>query len=390
MEEKKETPYYLVREMEMRNNYDGFRKALDEIWPHSVIAYSVKTNSLPWVLKRMKAYGAYAEVVSDDEYQLALLCGFEKNRIIFNGPAKSREYLISAVEGGSVVNVDSEDELRCLQAGRPFPRGKIGIRVNPDPTVFNRTDIGFEEDGFRFGFAEQNGEFQRAAEQVKGIYPEMEAGLHLHVNSVTRSIGVYRSIARYAADLICKYGFHPSYIDIGGGFFGGVPGKPTPGEYIRVIRDELESAVDISATTLIIEPGSALIGSAVELHTTVTDVKDSACSRIVTTDGSRLHIDPLWQKKRYLFSTDSCKAPHPRQIVCGYTCMDHDRIMILENQPELSPGDSIVYHRVGNYTVTFSGPFIRPIPPVWAEYEGRTELIRKRMSMEEIYRMEMV
>lgn len=180
-------------------------------------------------------------------------------------------------------------------------------------------------------------------------------------------------------------------MDVGGGFFGGVPGKTTPEEYIRTIREALIPAVDPERTALILEPGSAAIGSAVELHTTVLDVKDTVRGRIVTTDGSRIHIDPLWLKKRYLYTATSDRPPVARQVVCGYTCMDHDRLMVLENQPELAVGDQIVYHRVGNYTVTFGGPFIRPFPPVYAEMEhGEIRQIRKQMSMRDYYKMETV
>ena len=56
-----------------------------------------------------------------------------------------------------------------------------------------------------------------------------------------------------------------------------------------------------------------------------------------------------------------------KQVVCGYTCMDHDRIMIIENKPELQVGDEIIYHRVGAYSMTFGGMFIRYYPDVFVE-----------------------
>ena len=116
-------------------------------------------------------------------------------------------------------------------------------------------------------------------------------------------------------------------------FSSTMPGKATPREYINVIKAVLDKTIDISKTQLIIEPGSAAIGSAVELHTSVVDVKDTAEARIVTTDGSRIHIDPLWLKQRYMFTSDAAKSSHPKQVICGYTCMDRDRIMVLEEQP---------------------------------------------------------
>ena len=49
--------------------------------------------------------------------------------------------------------------------------------------------------------------------------------------------------------------------------------------------------------------------------------------------------------------------------------MDHDRLMKIENQPELEKGDKIIYHRVGAYSMTFGGMFIRYYPDVYVETE---------------------
>jgi diaminopimelate decarboxylase len=385
-----ETPYFLLKEELLSQNITGFQDALREIWPNSILAYSVKTNSLPWVLRWMDAHGVYAEVVSDEEYDLARLSGYPEDRLVFNGPIKGLENVKSALRLGGIVNIDSEKELRYLSSKKPECRGMLGIRVNVDPALFSEKDVGYQEDGFRFGFSEENGELARALETLGEAYETRSFGLHLHVNSVTRSVEVYRAIARFAAALVQKYKLTPSFVDIGGGFFGGVPGKATPKEYLEAIRSELVPAVDPLDTKLILEPGSAAVGSCFELHTTVLDVKDTARARIVTTDGSRIHIDPLWIKKRYLYSLETEGKLFPRQVICGYTCMDHDRLMTLENEPELSPGDRIVYERVGNYTVTFGGPFIRYLPPVYVKIGGQTRLIRREMKVEDYYRLEFV
>ena len=388
MIETLQTPFFLIREELLRANIDGFRAALDRYWPNSIIAYSEKTNCLPWILRWMKARGVYAEVVSDEEYELALLSGYTDGEIVFNGPIKGRETLLRAIGGGAFVNIDSERELALILEEKPSDGERLGLRVNVDPALFDPNDVGFQEDGFRFGFSEEMGGFSRALEALAQVYGHRRFGLHMHVNSVTRAPEIYKAIAALSAKLIKKYDLTPAYIDIGGGFFGGVPGKTTPEEYIRTIRDQLADAVDISRTTLILEPGSAAIGSAIELHTTVLDVKDTLHARIVTTDGSRIYIDPLWLKKSYLYSSSAQGDPVSRQVVCGYTCMDRDRLMVLQGKPALAPGDRIVYQRVGNYTVTFGGAFIRPLPAVYAIRDGKLELARRAMSTADYFRME--
>ena len=389
MTKNPQTPCFILRESLLRQNVEAFFTALAAEWPHADVAYSVKTNALPWILKWMKEHGVLAEAVSDDEYKLAELCGFEGGDMVFNGPVKGAETFARAARQGAYINIDSKNDLALLKQDPSVDPERIGVRINIPTDLFDERDIGYEADGFRFGFSRENGDLGRVIEDLRSVLGSSRFGLHTHVNSVTRSPEVYRRTARYVAGIIRAYGLEPAFIDVGGGFFGGVPGKPGPLDYIRTVKGELLSAVDPEKTRLILEPGSAVIASAVELHTRVVDVKDTARARIVTTDGSRIHIDPLWRKTGYLFSTDAQRPPFPRQIVCGYTCMDHDRIMTLADQPELREGDRIVYHRVGNYTVTFGGPFIQGLPPVYAEREdGTVILIRKPMDMNEFYRME--
>ena len=378
------TPYFLILENELNANVMAFQNALKELWPNSKLAYSVKTNSLPWLLKYLKEKDALAEVVSDEEYQLARLCGYADSEIVYNGPIKGEEQFKSAVEGKAYINLDSAKDLEYLAKYKGDTCENIGIRVNVDSSVFSHEDIGYEEDGFRFGFAVENGEFEKALHTIRDIYGVVKIGLHLHCNSITRSLNVYREIACYAANLIRKYNLELSFIDMGGGYFGGVEGKPTPKDYVTVIKNELSEVINPEETKLIVEPGSAIIGSTVELHTSVLDVKDTTHARIVTTDGSRIHIDPLWAKKRYMFSSNAQDdKKQPRQIICGYTCMDHDRIMVLENEKELQVGDEIVYHRVGAYSMTFGGMFIRYLPEVYVKSSQGVEKVRSQISVKD-------
>lgn len=388
------TPYFLISEKKLDKNIFAFQQALNNYWPYSQIAYSVKTNSLPWLLSYLNKREIYAEVVSDEEYLLSKMCGFNDGNIVFNGPIKSREQLAAAIQNGAIVNLDSKNDVNTVLQQQFDCIDNIGIRVNVAPSAFVSEDIAYVQDGFRFGFSDESGELAFVIEQLRKKYGNSRFGLHLHCNSVSRSLAVYRSLAKSAAKIIEKYKLSPSFLDIGGGFFGGVEGKPTASQYVSAITDELKNTIDLSKTKLIIEPGSAIIGSAVDLVTSVIDVKDTACSRIVTTDGSRIHIDPLWAKKNYKYSIRQAVSSANRigkQVICGYTCMDHDRLMEIENQPELCIGDQIVYHRVGAYSITFGGAFIRYFPEVYAERNnGKQFLIRSKMTTEEYFKIHSV
>lgn len=383
-----ETPYFLIKKEELDENISQFKEALHIIWPNSIIAYSVKTNSLPWVLKHLKKRNVLAEVVSDEEYDLSRLCGFKEDEIVFNGPIKGEKLFLDSIYNGSIVNIDSKNELAVFRRNIKESKSNVGVRVNIDTSLFDSDDIGYEEDGFRFGFSEENNDLASVIDIIRFNDKNKRIGLHFHCNSVSRSVRVYRKIADYAKYIIEKYEILPSFIDIGGGFFGGVEGKPTATEYIAIIREVLEDLVNVETTKLIVEPGSAIIGSAVDFHTSVIDIKDTVKSRIVTTDGSRVNIDPLWAKKMYTYRVEmnrDNKGKTKKQVICGYTCMDHDRIMTLVNKSKLFKGDRIVYEKIGAYSMTFGGPFIRYFPEVYIENENNIELARKRINVKDYY-----
>lgn len=383
------TPYFLISENGLKNNINAFKEALYKYWPNSEIAFSIKTNSLPWLLKYFKEQQIIVEAVSMEEYKLAEMCGFSGKEIVFNGPIKKNDDLEIAFNNDSIINLDSQSDLNYLIEKKPYQNGNIGVRVNVNTDIFNSEDIGYVEDGFRFGYAYENGEFEKVIKTIRKIYGDVRIGLHLHCNSVTRSVDVYRKLSQYATRLISEYDLKVSFIDIGGGFFGGVEGKPMPEEYIYTISEELKNIVDINETKFLIEPGSAIIGSVVDLYTSVIDVKQTTKANIVTTDGSRIQIDPLWKKQSYLYSIETSEERPTvnRQIVCGYTCMDHDRIMAVENEKQFNIGDKIIYHRVGAYTMTFGGPFIQYFPDVYVQSENKIELVRKRFDEKLYYKI---
>ncbi|MDY4545865.1 MAG: pyridoxal-dependent decarboxylase, partial [Candidatus Choladocola sp.] len=93
-----QTPYYVLHKELLDEGIEKLKAAISKFWPNSLIGYSFKTNSLPWIVQYMKEQGCYAEVVSEDEYELAEYMGYEK--IVYNGPVKGKESFRRACEAG--------------------------------------------------------------------------------------------------------------------------------------------------------------------------------------------------------------------------------------------------------------------------------------------------
>ena len=375
------TPYYVIDKEALENGICKLKNALDKYWGNSIIGYSYKTNSLPWIIKFYKDKGCYAEVVSDDEYLLAQSIKTEPGRIIYNGMLKSKETFLEAIQNRCIVNIDSQREIDWLEELPGDGGFGVGIRVNFDIEKYCPNQSACGAEGGRFGFCYENGEFEKALNRIISKNIKVD-GLHLHVSSKTRSVDIYKAIANVACEIVNRYGLELSYIDIGGGFFGGLENKPQFNDYIEAVSNILKETVQPHQTTLIVEPGMSLIGPSISYETTVIDIKDTTYGRFVITDGSRMNIDPLMTKKNYFYHyklRDNCERVNlPKQVICGYTCIENDRLFELENEKELLVGDKLIYDKVGAYTMCLTPLFIKYFPDVYLKDGENMKLVMER------------
>lgn len=371
-----ETPCFVFDEAGLMDNFRTFREALRLRWsPDSEVAYSIKTNPLPWVLDKARACGCMAEAVSDEEYELALSRGFDPQRIVFNGPIKGRTRFAEALAQNSLVNLDSARELRWLKEIAPANDGPlaVGLRVNIDLEAHCPGQTVTGAAGGRFGYCYENGELRRAVDAVRTIGPQVRiSGLHMHVTTRSRTVEVYRILARHAALIASEHALELDFVDIGGGFFGG--GEANGGAYdayARAIADELEGTFDPQRTRLIVEPGGAVVCTPGRYVGRVLDAKDTTHGRFVTTDLSRINIDHEMKKTAYAYRIlrarpETSERRLTRQVVCGYTCMESDRLCVLEDEVELAEGDILVIENAGAYSMSFTpGFFIRYAPKTY-------------------------
>lgn len=385
MNHKLDTPCFIINEYSLKENVTNMHKALKDTWGNYIIGYSCKTNSLPWIMSFLKQEGCYAEVVSDFEYKLAKKIGFTDKEIVFNGPNKGKILFLNSLENGAIVNIDSWREISWLQEAPINNLVEVGVRVNLnlEKECPNETSVG--DEGSRFGFSLENGDLEKAIITLNSIKNVKVSGIHLHHTAKTRSLKIYRTLARAACKVAQLVDYNLKYIDIGGGFFGGMPDKPSFYEYMSLISNELSKKFDSKETTLIVEPGSALIASPIDFLCEVVDVKDTFVKRIVTVNGSRTNIDPLMIKTNHFFSLD-CNSDKniSEQVICGYTCLEYDRIMKIENEKELNIGDKILFNKVGAYSMSLSPLFIEYFPKVYVK-KSKDEYIcvRDRWDVEE-------
>jgi len=382
------TPYYVIKEKELNASFNGFFDALKSRFDAFIPSYSVKTNSLPYILKKAKDKGYYAEVVSDDEYELALYCGFDSDHIVFNGPMKSQGVFIDAIKKGSIVNIETFRELEWLSYLPKDIRYKVGLRMNINISSISPADENHVNDDSRFGFSCESGDFDKALSIIKSL-PNVDLDcIHIHRTSRTRSVNFYCNLLDYALSEIRKRELTIGKIDIGGGYFGQMPGKPTYMEYADAIYG-MTKKHGFEKSTIIIEPGNAIVASCLSLVASVIDVKQHDDIHYVTIDASRIDIDPFFRKndyfKEFLFSNNEDIQTVQKQVVGGCTCLEYDRLMELDDSRLLQVGDQIRFNRVGAYTMTLTPLFIRYWPAVYVERDKEFLLVREKFSVEKLF-----
>ena len=385
-----QTPCFILDKEELEKSVKGFQNALKSNFKRSIVGYSVKTNSVPACMKLAGEMGAYAEVVSHDEWELARLCGFDQQHIVYNGPMKSKETFLDAVEHGAIVNIETKRELEWLQEVDAqvlddAQKYKVGIRLNINISHVSPEDADGDNDNSRFGFSDETNEFADAVALIAKM-PNVElAGLHIHRTAHSRSIRFYKQSIAFACKTIEKYGLKLDYLDVGGGYFGIFPNKPTYQEYSDAFCEVLTSH-GLQDLCVIVEPGNALVASCFAFLSEVIDVKHVEEKLwFATTDGSRNDLDPFFKKSGYLSEVfyDHETPVVKEQIVSGCTCLEYDRMFTITDKPILSVGDRIYYRNVGAYTMCLSPMFIRYIPNIYLKNKGDYTLVREKWTAKE-------
>lgn len=371
-----QTPFFRIKEKDLLYDISLLKGALSEYWGNYLIGYSVKTNSLPWLLTYLKGQGFYAEVVSQTEYNLVTRLGFSEEEVIYNSPIKDRKVFESVLLGGGYINLDSNYELDWMEelsSLYPNRRFRIGLRVNCDIATLCPEETLASEEGGRFGYCYENGVLKNAIDRLGTLPNVWVAGLHLHSSTQSRTVKVFGALAKMAVQIAREYNLSLDYVDMGGGYFGGRDDKPDYRDYFREICKELSVYFDPQKTILIAEPGVSLISRATTFETSVIDVKEIRGRKFVVTDGSRTNLNPLVTRHVYphhleYISDTSVRNIEASQWICGATCMEYDRLFEIKEDVALIPGDRVIYDTAGGYTMCLNPLFINYFPAVYVEH----------------------
>jgi len=401
------SPLFILSEKTLRAQYRSFRDTFTAPGIDTVVAYSYKTNYLPAVCSILHQEGAWAEVVSGMEYDLARALGVPGSKIIFNGPYKRPEELARAIKEEALINVDSFDELDLLVsvAENLGISARTGLRINFQHGRQSWT---------KFGVNADNGEAQEALHRIKraGELLRFEA-LHNHSGTFQTNPEIYSRAAQVligVARAARALGLAPAIADFGGGYpsnnrlkptFDVAGGSGSSGQFLAPFAEAIVGPLSKARKafgarpTLVLEPGRALVDVAFRLACTVVARKSIAGQgeAVIVDAGVNLVPTAYWYDHgiNAASSGDAQGKVGSKPIaVFGPLCMQVDVLRERAVLPNMALGSPLMISNVGAYCITQSMQFIQPRPAVVMVGPHGVEEIRRRETRNDIFNMDRV
>lgn len=386
------SPLYVFDDKGFVENYRHLCDAFRRIYPNYNPGYSYKTNYTPHIVKLVKRLGGYAEVVSDMELWVAMKCGYEHSKIIYNGPCKG-EMLEEHLFHGGILNIDNEDEAKRVIVLAQQHLNKI-FKVNIRITA--TIDIGFVS---RFGIEAGSVRMERVVALLKQQRNVKLVGLHMHV-SRARYLSAWQERIDQILDAADRYiDGVPEFIDLGSGMFADMEGYlkdqfsidvPSYEEYARVIAGTMAKHYANSDVKplLVTEPGTTVVSRYMSLFTTITGIKEIAGRNIAVCDCD-IHEageTAMMMKVPYTHYAEGEGETSKTPIdITGFTCLEQDTLF--KEFPEaVKVGDVIEFRNVGGYSVVYKPPFIQPCCAMIAiKEDGSVEEIKRKETFEDIF-----
>ena len=396
------SPLFVISEKQLRRNFQNATRIFKTRYPKVQFAWSYKTNYLNAVCNIFHQEGSWAEVVSGFEYDKATGNGVPGNKIIFNGPYKSDQEIITAAKNNSIIHIDHLDELFTLidLSDRHDLKPRVAVRVNMDTGINPKWD--------RFGFNFENGQAWNAIVRIMNDRNIELVGLHCHIGTFMLSPSAYAvaatKLCELAFSLKSKYGKAIQYLDLGGGFPSGntLKGAYLPGSDTVPSIDQFADAItsvilgfgfkNEELPLLVLETGRALIDDAGYLLGTVLANKRLSDGRRATIldFGVNTLFTSFWYDHKISPAQEFGEYTED-MVLYGPLCMNIDIIRESVNMPLLEKGNHVVVHKVGAYNMTQWMQFITLRPNVvLIDSNNKTHIIRKAETLDYIQLPEQV
>jgi diaminopimelate decarboxylase len=320
------------------------------------------------------------------ELYLAQQSGFDPAKMVFNGPAKSKEELNEAIRIGiGLINAESLEELKELAETQwTAPISQVGIRIAPKMAREVRKNALIRPES-KLGL-----DVERAIKAAKkyGMNMKLPLGaISVHVGCRhPPGIEVFQNsmkkLAAFGRHLETTLGIDLNIVDVGGGFPPRYLLEQTKADidaFAAVAHEQL--SILRSSPTIVIEPGRYLVGDAMLCLASVVRKKKSSGQTWGLLDVGVNVLIPLGFSN---YDIVPCKPRLPqkeRLSIGGPLCQPNDEF-IRDVKLNLVQGDVVAILNAGAYTLSMAGQFGYPQPGIVKIENGKPKLIFERRSYE--------
>ena len=402
------TPLYLIDEDTLHTKVRELHSAYSKFVGPVKVAYSIKANFSPAILRVFIKDGITFDLTSIGELRFVKKCKVNPENIIYTSVTEEPEEYHEVLQSGiKKIVVSSFNGMTNLAKAA----SKIGIkpmtmiRVNPEVGV--KAEIRASYRNGKFGVPLNGGTIDSATKMVRHLMDNdllQFEGFHFHLGSQITDFSCYThafdKIDAFMTKIKKEYpNFQVRTLDIGGGtpVFYNEP-VPTP---IQMAENHVDRLNQIAEThgkfELMIESGRFLVAESSILVSKIVNTKEYNEHKIVIVDaGYHLLLDAALLKQEYpqevvpLLTNKGERMPTPKNIhLAGRLCDTYDVFPLSKasNLNEADTGRYVTFYNVGAYSIVFNMPFhCQTKPPiVMKTSNGDFKLVRKGTSYEQLF-----
>jgi diaminopimelate decarboxylase len=417
MAERYGTPLYFVDERTLHDKLLELHHAYIKFKGDVKIAYSVKANFNPSVIKTFMKDGITFDLTSLGElYFIKRLNGIPENVIYTSVTEELDEYVEVLKNGIKRIVVSSYYGFINLSKSADIVqiRPKTMVRINPEVGV--KAEVSASYKNGKFGVPFNGGEPDSAYFIVTSIFknPLLDfEGFHFHLGSQITDFICYNNALEKLNSLINKLkkeisNFSISTLDIGGGtpVFYNDP-VPSPEAGVSIYMEKLNNLfADHGNFTLMIESGRFLVAESSIMASKIVNIKEYNDHKIIILDtGYHLLLDAALLKQEYpqevipyenkndvyeMNVKNNKSSSNKKNIhLVGRLCdtLDVFPISKVSDLSYANVGNYILFYNIGAYSLVFNMPFhCQTKPPVIMKtIENDFKLIRKGTTYEELF-----
>jgi diaminopimelate decarboxylase len=401
--EKYGTPYFLIDETTLRRKVVDMEQAFAEFKGVYRVAYSVKANFNPSVIRTFATEGILFDLTAPSELVFVLKSGVKAEDTLYTSITETAaEYEEVLRMGVRRIVVASYSGLLNLAeaAAKVNVAVKTMIRVNPEVHVHAelRGSMGHGKFGLQLNGVSQDSAYHVLENILDATLLQFE-GFHFHLGSQIEDPSCYaeaiEKLEAFILDARRQLGeFHVKTLDIGGGLPASYGRKvPTPKEVASKIVGQLNSLIESTGDrfTLVSESGRYLTAESTVLVSRVVNTKNFGESKYVYLDaGYHLLLDSALLRHEYPVEVVPGGKPSPQKVVLVGRLCDPLDVFPTSGRSKLAGaevGKLVVFRDVGAYSLVMNMPFhSQPRPFVlMRKGQGNVSVARKGQDVDRLF-----